>query len=242
MENGRKAGAIGPMKKHRIWPVLLAAGIGFCILCGLGVWQVKRLAWKEALIADFSAGISAAPTSYEDVPTRKYGDYAKLVVRGTFVGNAPFRLIASQDGVSGWRLVQPFVTDSNFTLLVDRGILVEGITTQTPNGHIELLGISRRHDGKRGFFDPENDVSGNRWYWWDKQGMFDQIPGSVTMKPDSSIVLQLLPGSPGTDGLIVTPPKAELRNNHLGYAITWFGLAAALVGVTGAFIWRSTRS
>jgi surfeit locus 1 family protein len=30
----------------------------------------------------------------------------------------------------------------------------------------------------------------------------------------------------------------DLPNNHLQYALTWYGLAAALAAVTGAWLWR----
>jgi surfeit locus 1 family protein len=31
------------------------------------------------------------------------------------------------------------------------------------------------------------------------------------------------------------------RNNHLGYAITWYGLALSLIGVFVAFAWRNRK-
>ena len=34
------------------------------------------------------------------------------------------------------------------------------------------------------------------------------------------------------------PIPTDIPNNHLSYAITWFGLAAALVGVYAALLWR----
>ena len=49
-------------------------------------------------------------------------------------------------------------------------------------------------------------------------------------------VVQLGPGETG--GAFPRPdaPKAKLANNHLGYAITWFGLAATLLAVAGFYI------
>jgi surfeit locus 1 family protein len=98
---------------------------------------------------------------------------------------------------------------------------------------LEITGILRRH-AARATFDGDNDVAGNRWYWWDVPAMqAAALPGKAAATP---LVLHLVQGSPGTEGLTVAPPKAELRNNHLGYAITWFGLAAALVAVTAVFL------
>ncbi len=33
----------------------------------------------------------------------------------------------------------------------------------------------------------------------------------------------------------------DLPNSHLQYAVTWYGLAAALAGVLGAWLWRSRK-
>jgi surfeit locus 1 family protein len=33
----------------------------------------------------------------------------------------------------------------------------------------------------------------------------------------------------------------DLPNNHLGYAITWFGLALALAAVVGTLLWRGVN-
>jgi surfeit locus 1 family protein len=251
MENGRKAGATGPMKKQRIWPVLLAAGIGFCILCGLGVWQVKRLAWKEALIADLDKRLQEPPR--EVTPKlfdEKYGEFppklqehTRLKAKGRFFSFEPYRMIATANGAPGWRLLHPFKADSGPILYVDRGVLPEGASFPTSSKAVEIEGIIAWHDKGHGLFDPDNDVENNRWYWWDWYQLGHDLSGKVTPDngPVGDFALQLLPGSPGTDGLFVEAPKTGLRNNHLGYAITWFGLAAALVGVTGAFIWRSTR-
>ena len=49
-----------------IWPILLATLIGTAILVTLGVWQVQRLHWKEALLAQLAANAAAAPV---DLPT-----------------------------------------------------------------------------------------------------------------------------------------------------------------------------
>ena len=37
--------------------------LGLAVLIGLGVWQLDRLAWKEALIAEVSARVAAPPVA-----------------------------------------------------------------------------------------------------------------------------------------------------------------------------------
>jgi surfeit locus 1 family protein len=60
-------------------------------------------------------------------------------------------------------------------------------------------------------------------------------------------------GLPGTApyALVLLGPAGRLpepaqtlprpRNNHLGYAITWYGLALSLIGVFAAFAWRNRK-
>jgi surfeit locus 1 family protein len=196
--------------KPRIWPILLASGLGLVLLLSLGVWQVQRLAWKNALIANF--------------------ENTKTTVTGRFSDVAPLRFLSSAEGGPAWQLLQAFDTTEGQKILVSRGKIPQGITVPVmSNAELTLVGHLQNHDKGRGFFDVDNNPAGNVWYYWDVNAMLGQ-------PVKDGAVLHLVPGSPGTDGLIVEPPKAELRNNHLGYAITWFGLAAVLVVMTGLFI------
>ena len=59
--------------RPRIWPMLLATLIGTAILVTLGIWQVQRLHWKEALLAQLAANAAAAagrasPTAAASLP------------------------------------------------------------------------------------------------------------------------------------------------------------------------------
>ena len=45
---------------RKTWHMLAGAAVGCAILIGLGVWQLERLAWKEALIANMGARGAAA--------------------------------------------------------------------------------------------------------------------------------------------------------------------------------------
>ncbi|MFO1034437.1 MAG: SURF1 family protein [Hyphomicrobiales bacterium] len=223
--------------RPRLWPVLLASGIGLAILLSLGVWQVQRLAWKEALIHHLDERMTAPPRALADVLAAPDADYTPVTVSGHFMVHPPFRLLTSVKGRPGWLLVQGFATAEGKSLLVARGGIPEDADLPpAPQGELTLTGILRQHPGKPGFFDGANDVAGNSWTWWDTAGMLQAL--GATEPPDEGVVLHLLPGTAATEGLAVEAPKADLRNNHLGYAITWFGLAAALVAVTAAFLWR----
>ncbi len=227
--------------KPRIWPILLASAISLAILLALGVWQVKRLAWKNALIADYDKAITAEPVSLdvalEQFLAGKRIDGMKVKATGHFAAREPLRLLTSSSTGPAWELIHGFELDSTSAVLVDRGKIDHGKTLPLSTGAtVEIIGHIVWHDQGRGFFDVENQPDANQWYWWDVLAMTNQF--SATHLNPNYVVVHLIAGSPGSEGLEVDAPKASLRNNHLGYAITWFGLAAALLVMTGVFVAR----
>ncbi len=230
--------------KPRAWPVLLAAAIGLAILLSLGVWQVQRLAQKQKMIAAIDASVAgpAIPLdeALNDFLSGEAIEYRKVKANGHFGPRDPLRVIATLQGGPAWQLVHGFEQLNGSPVLVNRGRLPDGQPLPPPPARdVEIVGLIHWHDKGRGPFDVDNKPDENRWYWWDVVAMSQQF--SATHLDPNYVVLDLIPGSPGTEGLFVEQPKATLRNNHLGYAITWFGLAAALVVVTGVFLWGRAR-
>ena len=225
------------MKRRAVWPVLLAALAGLAILLSLGVWQVNRLAWKNALLADMAASM-AGPPAMLDLNTMAnapaIAEMQKFKLSGHYADVPPFRMIATLNGGPGWRLLHLFEADAGFRVIVDRGIAPENVLPPAPTGTVEVVGLVRHHMAGQGIFDPANDVTNNHWYWWDWASMLGTLPPSAT--PTGSFALTLLPDQPGSAGMFVEVPKASLANNHLGYAITWFGLAAVLAVMTVIFL------
>lgn len=231
--------------KPRIWPVVLASGIGLVILLWLGVWQVQRLQWKEAMIAAVEAGI-AAPAIPIDEALKLFLDgkditYRKVNAVGRFAPRDPLRMLATLDSGPAWHLVHGFEQVQGVAVLINRGRIADGQPLpKPPPGQVEITGLVHWHDQGMSKFDVENNPEENRWYWWDLVEMSQQFAG--THLNPNYVVIDLFPGSPGTEGLYVAPPKANLRNNHLGYAITWFGLAAVLVVMTALFVMKNRHS
>jgi surfeit locus 1 family protein len=226
--------------RRSIWPVLLFASIGLVILISLGVWQVQRLAWKQGLLAKIDAAIAAEPVPLDEAIEKFLAGeviaFRKVKARGRFAPRDPLRLLSSATGAPAWTLVQGFEQAAGAPVLVNRGKLPQDVALPPADGReIEIVGLVHWHDEGRGYFDVDNRPEENQWYWWDVVAMANQF--SATHADPNYIVLDLLPGSPGTDGLFVEQPKANLRNNHLGYAITWFGLAIVLVVMTALFLY-----
>lgn len=218
------------------------------VLIGLGVWQVKRLHWKEGLIAAIDARTKGEPISLDQaVALAKEGrdaSYYRVRVEGRF-DNTKERYLFSQsisDGTPGWHVITPFTTTQGVLVLVDRGFVPDQLkdSSTRASGEIEgtttVTGIVRIPE-TQGLFTPNNEPEVNRWFWRDLNGMvISMFPTATLDVPPFFIEAEKseVPGGWPEGG----QTRLSLPNNHLQYAITWFGLAAALI-VIYAFYVRS---
>ena len=220
--------------KPRIWPILLASAVGIAMLLGLGVWQVQRLDQKTTLIASLEKRMTAQPISLsEALAKREQGEdieYLKVKVTGQLNPTNYLRRVASINGNPGWEIIAPLKIEDGNVVLVDLGAIAENQPLNLSDTQQSIQGLVRFHNKGRGFFDNDNDVVQNIWYWWDMPAML------ATLKGVAPFILQKLPTNAEIDGPLAEIPKVELANNHLGYAITWFGLAAALAAVAGFYM------
>lgn len=229
---------------RRVWPVALTAALGIAVLLGLGLWQVQRLAGKQALLAEIDRRATAEPVDISTVLERQAAgetiEFLKVSTTGHYLHNAEKLMIAVYDGNPAWEVVTPLVTSDKTMVLVDRGLVPDDLRDRVrrpdgnPQGDVTVTGIVRSHMAKRGFFSPENDVGANMWFWWDVPAMLASTTIAPNAKP-APFVLHLLPVA--GDKSFPRPQAAEagLHNNHLQYAITWFSLALALLVIAGLY-------
>jgi surfeit locus 1 family protein len=219
----------------------LATALGIAILIGLGVWQVQRLHWKEGLLARIAALQSAPPEPLELVLRRAANnpdiDYVRVRQACPGLETAPYlRLYSVRDGFAGYRIIAacPLAGGPYGAILVDRGFIAQGLT---PSGgqtlSAPIVGILRKGDAPN-FVTPRNDPAQNLWYGRDIAAMARAL-GATKPAPTFLMLEQPAP-SPG--GPAIAPLPTDIPNNHLQYAITWFGLALALAGVYVASLWR----
>ena len=235
-------GHSGQERPPRLWPVLAATLIGTAILVTLGVWQVQRLQWKEALLAQLAANAAAPPVSLAEAAQRADPEFVRVRLTGRYGHGAWKKMIATYEGGQGWTVITPAVTTDGWAVMVDRGRIPGqlGEDFAKPDGEVEIEGVIRTYRRGQAMFDPENDPKANLWYWWDVPAMLaaSDLPPGVKPYP---YVVQLSPGAGPAGFPRPQEPKANLTNNHLGYALTWFGLAATLIAVA-AFYALGTRS
>ncbi|HEX5379036.1 MAG TPA: SURF1 family cytochrome oxidase biogenesis protein [Phenylobacterium sp.] len=228
----------------------LATAVALSILIGLGVWQVKRLAWKEALLARVAA-LQSAPAKplqplLEHLPTGPESDFIRVSVDCPGLGAAPFlELYSVREAGAGSRLISACrVAGGPYrSVLVDRGFVGDQVSARPPVDAADvtpmhLVGVLRSPD-RPSFVTPKNDVAANRWYWRDVPAMAKVLGVSA---PAPLMLMAETSTNPEWKALNPTPLPAEISNRHLEYALTWFGLAAALACVYAASLWKWWKS
>lgn len=235
----------------KVWQILIATVLGAALLVGLGVWQLQRLQWKEALIAERDNRLAAPPVSLDqalkEFDAEQSVEFLKVEASGTFQHNAELFMLATEGGVPGFQVVTPFVSRDGIIVLIDRGFIPEPLKDPArrpesrPAGAVNVVGILRRHVKSRGPFTPDNDPEANIWYWWDIPAML----AHASVAPDARVApfaLHLLPGEgPRTLPAPVAVDKG-LTSNHLQYALTWFALAILLIIMSGLLIRQTLRN
>ena len=247
--------ASAPVARNGVLGPAIAAAVCFAIMVSLGVWQLQRLAWKEALIARIAARIHQAPEPLPP-PTQwaslKPDDYEYRHVRALgrylpgeiliFRSSAP--ALADRNVGPGYQVLAPFTLAGGGTILVNRGFAPTawkdqpGIQTAPPAGEVELVGLMRGPED-RNAFTPNDDPGKGLFYTRDPAAMAAalEIPDAApfTLDLDADPTAKGWPHGGATE--------LNIPNNHLSYAWTWFGLAATLAGVFGVWAWgRGKRS
>lgn len=232
------------MRRKRLWPVLLATAISFAILVGLGLWQVQRLKWKTALLADIAVREAAAPVALATVeqhPADATLEFLKVTARGHFLQDQEKLMLATLDGRPGWDVVTPLLMADGKAVLVDRGTVPDENRdpatrrAANPEGEVDVTGLLKMHQMKPNLFTPANNPAANQWLWWDMPALAagTRLPDGVALLP---FVLHVIPGGADYPPIATRTPESGISNNHLQYVVTWFGLAAALLAVAGFYI------
>src|SRR5271156_6126965 len=219
--------------------------IGLAVLVGLGVWQLKRRAWKEALNAAVEARTLAPPVeipSAEEWAKLNPGDYEYRHVRVSGVYDYArqamvFRALASprgRYGGPGYLVMTPLELADGDSVLVNRGFVPEERKAEASVGKagpVEVTGLMRSSED-RTWFTPADDTAHGQWFTRD----VEQIAGGLKLGPQAPVSIDAGALPEGGETILAFP------NNHLSYAMTWFGMALALAGVFTVFAVGRLRS
>jgi surfeit locus 1 family protein len=232
---------------------LAAAVLAFAILIGLGTWQLQRKTWKEALIASLTERLAAPPAALP-VPAlwpkldQPSDEYRRVAFSATFdygndalvyAGGSALRPDVS--GIGYWVFTPARLADGG-TLMVNRGFVPEGRqdrsfrATGEGAGPLAITGVMRWPE-PRHWFTPNDDPAKSLWFVRDPQAIA-AAKGIAAVAP-----FYVEQETPVPAGGLPQPGKVvvNLPDNHLQYAVTWYGLAVALVGVYGAWAFGRRR-
>ncbi len=202
------------------------------VLVGLGIWQLDRLEWKRELIERIERRVEAEPVallaSEADLADL---EYRRVRVTGRFLHDREQFLVGrSYQGQTGYEVMTPLALPDGRHLFVNRGWipLAAKDATRRPRARdagVTVTGIIR--------LAPELDgpgaSRGDEHYRLDLRRM----AAEAGLDPATLVPFYVVAGGEGAKGMLPVPRPAvvEVSNNHLQYALTWFGLAAALVAI-----------
>lgn len=224
---------------HPYWRRLIVPGlltiVGLAILISLGVWQLQRKVWKEDLIATLDAQLTALPVplppaSQWDGMTRDNSEFRRVRFHAEAIADAkPAYLYTGASALrtdvkqAGYFVFVPVKVPDGRTIVVNQGYVPGERKTAPIAGAGDITGYIRWPE-KPGWFVAETDSNGDIWFVRDPAAMA-KARGWGPVAP--FYIDQEAPVPP--DGFPKPGPlTVKLKNDHLGYAITWFGLAASL--------------
>ena len=224
--------------------VSLLAAAAFAVLIALGTWQVERLAWKETLLSTIAERMAAAPVPLDEVVAAKAAgaeiEYRRVSVEGRFLHDREQFFFATHAGRSGFYVYTPLQRADGSLVFVNRGFVDMDLKDPARRqagqveGEVRVVGLAReRLAEKPSSLVPDNDPAQNIFYWKDIEAMAANARIDRTKLVDVFVDADATPNPGGYPVGAVT--IIDLPNNHLQYAVTWYGLALALAGV---FVFR----
>jgi surfeit locus 1 family protein len=228
-------------RKPELVPVLFtlfAVGLMF----SLGVWQLKRLEWKTKLLADIDQAQSAPPKPLLSYPTARLPDaeWHNITATGTFLYKdelyAEPRYLNEQMGYGVLTPLAVVTPSGTQYVLINRGWVppekefAKDRSAGNPDVPVRVEGVIRK-PFTQGRFTPNNVPAKNLWFWYDIPAMAAYTHLSLMPVLIDATRITRADGSAINDAPIPFPVEITIRNDHLGYAITWFA-----IGISGLVI------
>ena len=207
------------------------------------MWQIERLGWKLDLIAAVDARVKAPPSALPPpadwvAMNATDDEYRHVQVHGALLHCETLVQALTELGGGYW-VMTPLQTVDGI-VLINRGFVPSdrrdsATRAAQPGGPVTVTGLLRMSEPGGGFLRP-NDPKDGRWYSRDVPAIANAC-GLAKVAPffiDADATAN--PGGSPVGGLTVI----AFSNNHLLYAIIWFGLAL-LSAVGSALMLRSAR-
>ena len=230
---------------------------GTCV--ALGSWQVKRLHWKESIIAELADANAHSPLTQLPKDAAELSDlqFRKVQLKGTWLGGIEFHVTPRYyRNQFGYAIFTPLKLNDGRIVIVNRGWVPgakkeAGTRPDTQvHGYTTLIGLIRT-DRDRSYFTPPNQPSKNLWFGRDTAdmaadaGLKNVVPITVDLvdvNAPSSMPTTLTPAT-ALNNSDTVPQKLpipsdgtiRLRNDHLSYIITWYGIALGILVIFAVY-------
>ena len=181
MTNPRGANPATPRRAGARRVVALCLALLCAVLFSLGVWQVQRLQWKKALIAQVDGRVhapatAAPPAAAWTALSRDNDEYRHLRLEGRFLDQLSTRVQAVTELGAGFWVLTPFIIGGSggsdgAVVLINRGFIPSGATPADAGpGPVGITGLLRMSERGGGFLR-DNDPKHNRWYSRDAEAI-----------------------------------------------------------------------
>jgi len=219
-----------------VFPLILGA-FGVSVLIGLGLWQLRRLDWKEAMLAEVAAQIGADPVDLAGIAAPDPGTdrFRPVTVSGRTTGHEILVVSGMAGAGPGYEVISSFEIAGGRRIMLDRGFLPEA-ARQAALAPVDLSVTGNLHWPREADrFTPEPDRALGVWFARDVDSMADYLGTDRLL-----VVIRTAEGD--TQGIVPRPvDTSEIPNNHREYAITWFSLAGIWGAMTAYLLWRNRR-
>lgn len=229
------------------WLLLALSLPTLILLLILGSWQVQRLQWKEALLDRINERVAAEPVPLDEIASA-YEDgtdieYRPVTLSGRLMNDREQHYLATWQGQSGFFVHTPLALEDGRSIFVNRGFVPydrkdpETRSAGQMEDIVQIGGLARTApEEKPSLLVPDNAPDKNIFYWKD----LDAMAASAQLAPKDVYPFYVdADDTPNPGGLPVGGvTRIDLPNSHLQYALTWYGLAFALVIVLGFWFLR----
>jgi surfeit locus 1 family protein len=228
--------------------------VALAILISLGNWQMERLSWKENLIATAAKRVKEMPqplpasavSASLDLQKEEYRPY---IVEGRFLHQHEahvYTVLSDAKGTysgMGYWVLTPLQRSDGRVVIINRGFVPPEMKNPASRKETQIEDVIRvtglfRAPEQANYFTPANEPSKNVWYRRDPK----TIANALGLQNVAPFMLDAV--GDYRAGQLPQPNETRLTftNNHLGYALTWYGLACTLIGVFAAFAWQRLRA
>jgi cytochrome oxidase assembly protein ShyY1 len=252
----------GSMRRRGIagFGIFTLAMLAVCV--GLGLWQLQRRAEKHALIASLTERLAAAPEalpapSQWSALTRAGDEFRRVGFVATYESRLDAMVYSSGSGVRedisgpGTWAFMPARLASGEVVVVNAGFVQNTMQDRAQQDRavarlitcepVTLTGYIRFPEAA-GTLTPNENPAKRLWFTRDHLGMARALGWGEVGKPIAPFYIDLEQPVPASGIPKPGPLQVHLKDDHLQYAITWFGLAGAVAIAFGVWLYGQRRS